>query len=310
MTSTPRLRSLPPVRDARRRYRRVPNQKVLLLPGRCTDTRIAAAALFVALILAALATPAGAQSGLERGELRDVQRTLNDLGYEAGPEDGLYGDRTAEAIRAFERANGIEPTGAADAELLDRLRAASTAEKRDTGSPEPSGDTERTDGKDTSSGPPAIGRGSDDPAATGGSEAGPGRQGNAQPDTAVPDDARPGAQARGDGAGDPEAPSAAGTRADTAALSGTRWRVRDESGSTFTVTFQPEGRLEGPTVGGDWRWTRRGDRLVIEFEAGPGMSTRRTAPWPGERGAINGTARSSAGQSWTWKAEKIDGSER
>lgn len=47
-----------------------------------------------------------------------TQRGLNALGYDAGPEDGLIGERTRAAIRAFQLNQGLRITGQPSAELL------------------------------------------------------------------------------------------------------------------------------------------------------------------------------------------------
>lgn len=43
--------------------------------------------------------------------LREVQHALNELGYKAGPEDGILGPATRAAIRAFDRDHGMEAYG-------------------------------------------------------------------------------------------------------------------------------------------------------------------------------------------------------
>lgn len=43
--------------------------------------------------------------------VRDIQVSLNRLGYDAGPVDGVYGQRTADAIRAYEYNNRLPLTG-------------------------------------------------------------------------------------------------------------------------------------------------------------------------------------------------------
>lgn len=47
-----------------------------------------------------------------------LQKKLNELGYDAGPEDGVIGERTEEAIRAFQRAIGGPVDGKYSAQLL------------------------------------------------------------------------------------------------------------------------------------------------------------------------------------------------
>lgn len=54
--------------------------------------------------------------------VRDVQDRLNALGHEAGPADGIAGARTAAAIRAFQKAVGMEPDGEITKALLLKLQ--------------------------------------------------------------------------------------------------------------------------------------------------------------------------------------------
>jgi peptidoglycan hydrolase-like protein with peptidoglycan-binding domain len=49
--------------------------------------------------------------------VKDIQTALNDLGYESGPPDGVAGSRTRSAIRAFEKANRLDETGAVSLSL-------------------------------------------------------------------------------------------------------------------------------------------------------------------------------------------------
>jgi len=54
-----------------------------------------------------------------RSELiRKVQSNLSRLGYDPGPEDGFLGNRTRDAIKAFQTSLGITPTGRVSEELL------------------------------------------------------------------------------------------------------------------------------------------------------------------------------------------------
>jgi membrane-bound lytic murein transglycosylase B len=64
--------------------------------------------------------------GLQRAGIRELQRLLNRLGYGAGPADGRIGDRTRAAIRAFERARGLEVRGRATDVVLEAARAAAS----------------------------------------------------------------------------------------------------------------------------------------------------------------------------------------
>lgn len=53
-----------------------------------------------------------------------AQQLLAALGYDPGTVDGLFGARTAAAIEAFERDQGVTPTGEVSEALIQRLEAA------------------------------------------------------------------------------------------------------------------------------------------------------------------------------------------
>lgn len=58
-----------------------------------------------------------------------TQRLLVQLGYEPGPIDGMIGDRTSRAIRAYQEANGLRPDGKPTTELLAQLGKAVATRK-------------------------------------------------------------------------------------------------------------------------------------------------------------------------------------
>jgi peptidoglycan hydrolase-like protein with peptidoglycan-binding domain len=72
-------------------------------------------------------------------DVYQVQEALNDLGYEAGPEDGRFGRQTASAIRAFQRDHGLAVTGEISPPLVRRLEAAQEAQsaRRQSAAAEP-----------------------------------------------------------------------------------------------------------------------------------------------------------------------------
>jgi peptidoglycan hydrolase-like protein with peptidoglycan-binding domain len=51
-------------------------------------------------------------------DIRRVQRKLNDMGYQAGPVDGVYGPRTRDAVRAFQRDKNLHASGRIDDDTL------------------------------------------------------------------------------------------------------------------------------------------------------------------------------------------------
>lgn len=48
---------------------------------------------------------------LSQSQLRSVQQALNDIGFDAGPMDGVPRDKTREAISLFQESRGYRPTG-------------------------------------------------------------------------------------------------------------------------------------------------------------------------------------------------------
>jgi hypothetical protein len=63
-----------------------------------------------------------------RGEdVRRLQLALNVLGYDAGTADGVFGTKTQNAVKAFQRAEGLETDGIAGEKTLE-IMAARTAE--------------------------------------------------------------------------------------------------------------------------------------------------------------------------------------
>lgn len=58
----------------------------------------------------------------ERQRVAEVQQSLNALGYDAGPADGVMGPRTRTAIQAYRRDRGAAPTTEHSADLVLALR--------------------------------------------------------------------------------------------------------------------------------------------------------------------------------------------
>lgn len=59
--------------------------------------------------------------GLSRDDNRAVQRSLNKLGYNAGPEDGVMGRRTREALANYQLSLGLPATGVVTQNKAQRL---------------------------------------------------------------------------------------------------------------------------------------------------------------------------------------------
>lgn len=64
----------------------------------------------------------GMQSGkMDSSVIQQAQQKLNDQGFNAGPVDGKFGPATKEAVRKFQQAKGISPTGQIDQQTLTAL---------------------------------------------------------------------------------------------------------------------------------------------------------------------------------------------
>jgi peptidoglycan hydrolase-like protein with peptidoglycan-binding domain len=61
-----------------------------------------------------------------------LQRRLAAAGYDPGPKDGRFGPRTAAALKDFQRAQGLDPTGRTDLETATALLNAPAREQPST----------------------------------------------------------------------------------------------------------------------------------------------------------------------------------
>ena len=80
----------------------------------------------------------GGALSLNAGQIADAQRALSRLGYNPGPADGIAGPRTIEAIRAFQRSLGADPTGVLTESQRAGLMNATPARQASTRSTTPS----------------------------------------------------------------------------------------------------------------------------------------------------------------------------
>ena len=68
--------------------------------------------------------PETQKSKLTSVDVRLVQKLLKELGYDPGPIDGLFGNRTNKAIKEFQKSIGASVTGQIDHDLIALLRRA------------------------------------------------------------------------------------------------------------------------------------------------------------------------------------------
>jgi membrane fusion protein, multidrug efflux system len=68
------------------------------------------------------------QAGLGSDDVLAVQQRLNELGFDAGPADGVMGERTREALRLYQEQNDLPPTGELDRVSFDSLMGGDAAD--------------------------------------------------------------------------------------------------------------------------------------------------------------------------------------
>lgn len=60
-------------------------------------------------------------SAFQNGDIREVQKSLNDKGFDVGPVDGHIGPRTRSGISQFQKSEDLPVTGRLDAETAGKL---------------------------------------------------------------------------------------------------------------------------------------------------------------------------------------------
>lgn len=67
------------------------------------------------------ASGSGADLQLSPSTVRQIQQALNQQGYDVGEVDGAWGQQTQEAMRNYQQAQGLEPTGEPNLRTLSSL---------------------------------------------------------------------------------------------------------------------------------------------------------------------------------------------
>lgn len=86
---------------------------------------------------------ASSSGGRGSGETRQLQQALRNAGYDPGPIDGVYGERTRQAVMDWQRANNMEATGRADRQMMSALGVSSTGTRGTTRSGASTAQSER-----------------------------------------------------------------------------------------------------------------------------------------------------------------------
>jgi peptidoglycan hydrolase-like protein with peptidoglycan-binding domain len=63
----------------------------------------------------------GANMAVSPSTVRQVQKKLNSKGFDSGHVDGTWGNKTQQAVKNFQQAQGMEATGRLDKETLSAL---------------------------------------------------------------------------------------------------------------------------------------------------------------------------------------------
>ena len=72
--------------------------------------------------MAATQTSASDDVALGYDDIREGQALLKSAGFDPGPVDGISGPLTGAAVRRYQEARGLMPSGTLDRQLLKRLR--------------------------------------------------------------------------------------------------------------------------------------------------------------------------------------------
>ena len=89
--------------------------------------------LLTLLVILPQAVSAEVRKGDFTEEVKELQTLLFEAGYLTSQPDGIFGDRTEAAVKAYQADQGLPQTGVADDALIERLRGAEEAPSGGTG---------------------------------------------------------------------------------------------------------------------------------------------------------------------------------
>ena len=86
------------------------------------------------------------REGSRGTEVKNMQKRLKELGYLTGSADGVFGPKTTEAVKAFQKRNGLTADGVVGEETLKKLNSSSAkaAESSSSNSSSSSGSSSST----------------------------------------------------------------------------------------------------------------------------------------------------------------------
>lgn len=79
------------------------------------------AVLVAALMISVIMPVTAFAAEYDSSEVKAVQETLSELGFECGPVDGVAGTKTLRAIKEWQELSGVEADGVIDEELLSEM---------------------------------------------------------------------------------------------------------------------------------------------------------------------------------------------
>lgn len=111
-----------------------------LLLKRLTAYLLVLALIFSCLCIAQAATYKTLKKGSRGDDVRKMQTSLKDKGYYTLKVDGIFGNGTLSAVKAFQKANGLKVDGIAGPQTLTKLyaKAKATATPKPAATPKPS----------------------------------------------------------------------------------------------------------------------------------------------------------------------------
>ena len=86
------------------------------------------------------------KKGSSGEKVKELQRRLKELGYYSNGIDGNYGDRTVEAVKAFQKKNGLTEDGVAGEATLKKLNSDSAVGAKDKTESDKNEDEDKDDG--------------------------------------------------------------------------------------------------------------------------------------------------------------------
>lgn len=72
------------------------------------------------------------EKGSKGDEVKEIQERLIDLGYLSGAADGIFGNQTEEAIKAFQERNNLEVTGIATSAIVNKILSSNVVKAEST----------------------------------------------------------------------------------------------------------------------------------------------------------------------------------